>query len=275
MRTISLSGASAHLRGALMGWVMVVGGLAECGAATVAHTGFEEPGSLGDIAGTVQRILISGAISNEAGLANARYVAGDLAPGTELGFTTAWLTNANSLADGVGPVTSSGDTLDLIGVTDLVPPGTNFASGSFGFIMEDVDGEILLRLDAVDLSGYADVTVGLSFFLNQTTWEADDYVRFSVTGPGTNLVLLDTTLVDIDDLGIEGAWNRLEMPLEGFDEAVLQIAFSSNAGDERLWIDDIVFSGVPIPEPSVACLFCMGAGALALAIRRRRGKPRP
>ncbi|GEM_PF-4576895 len=268
------------LRGALMGMIMVVFGAPWRGVAdTIAQTGFEEPGSLGDISGTVQQIVFAGAVTNEPGLQNAWYTVGTAGAGLEMGFITSWSTNANSAADGIGPVTSSGDTLDLIGVTDLAPPGTNFAQGSFGFIVEDADGEISLTFDAVDLSAHQGETLSLDVFLASTTWESADHLRVSVSGTGTNLVMFDTVGLDIDDLAIEGAWNHVEASLEGFDQAVLQIAFSSNAAEERLWTDNIIFSGMVIPEPSAAMLLGVGAAVLGLAFWRtrmqasRRGAP--
>ena len=270
-----LSGAAACLRGGLMGMIMLVGGAPWRGVAdTIAHTGFEEPGSLGDISGTVQRIAIAGAITNEPSLQNARYTAGTVGAGVEIGFSTSWRTNANSQGDGIGPVTSSGDTLDLVGVTDLAPPGTNFIQGAFGFIIEDADGEIALTFDAVDLSAHQNRMLSLDVFLSSTTWEAADYLRVSVSGSGTNLVVFDTVGLDIDDLAIEGAWNHIDASLEGFDQAVLRIAFSSNAADERLWADNIVFSGMAIPEPSVAALVGVGVSVLGLAFWRTRMQAR-
>lgn len=262
------------LRGAFIGIIML-GAAAPWrgGAETIARTGFEEAGSLGDISGTGQQIAISGSLTNEPGLQNARYVAGSVGAGLEIGFATAWLTNANSASDGMGPVTSSGDTSDLIGVTDLAPPGTHFTQGSFGFIAEDADGEITLTFDAVDLSAHRAETLSLDVFLASTTWEAADYLRISVSGSATNLVIFDTLGLDIDDLAIEGAWNQLGASLEGFDQAVLQIAFSSNAGDERLWVDDITFSGIAIPEPSAIALLLVGALAGALLLPRDRPRP--
>lgn len=256
----SFSGGFARTRGALANLIIFGSMLCwSCRADTIARTGFEEPGSLGDISGTFQQMAFLGAITNEAGLQNVQYATGSVAPGAELGFATTWATNAVSALDGLGPVTSSGDTLDLIGVTDLAPPGTNFVGGSFGYMMEDADGEIVLSFDPVDLSGYVQETISLNVFLSSTTWEAGDYLRISVAGSMTNLVVFDTTGFDIDDLAIEGTWNQLDASLEGFDVAALQIAFSSNAGEERLWIDDVVFSGIVIPEPSSAILLCMGA----------------
>ena len=270
---------AACLRGAVIG-IFILGSWAprRATAEAIARSGFEEPGSLGDIAGTAQQIAHAGAVTNEPGLQNARYAAGSAGAGLEIGFMTAWRTNANSAGDGIGPVTTSGDTSDLIGVTDTPPPGTNFPGGSFGFMVEDADGEITLTFDAVDLSAHRDETLSLEFFLAATTWEAADYLRVTVSGTDTNRVVFDTVGFDIDDLGIEGRWNRIDASLEGFDYAVLQIAFSSNAGDERLWVDNIAFSGIAIPEPSALALLGLGAALVgcirlvpAAGVFRRRG----
>lgn len=259
------------LRGAVIG-IIALGSAVPWRARgeTIARGSFEEPGSLGDIAGTVQQIPYGGTVTNEPGRQNVRYLAGSAGAGLELGFATAWLTNANSAADGVGPITSSGDTSDLIGVTDLAPPGTNFADGSFGFMIEDADGEITLTFDAVDLSTRREQALSLDVFLASTTWETADYLRVSVSGTDTNAILFDTAGLDVDDLAIEGRWNHIDASLEGFDRAVLQIAFSSNASDERLWIDNIAFSGVAIPEPSSAMLLVAGALVIGPALRRMR-----
>lgn len=268
--------AAMSLRGAVIG-IIALGSAVPWRARgeTIARSSFEEPGSLGDIAGTVQQIAYGGTVTNEPGRQNVQYPAGSVGAGLELGFATAWLTNANAAADGVGPVTSTGDTSDLLGVTDLAPPGTGFADGSFGFMVEDADGEITLTFDAVDFSAHREQSLSLEVFLASTTWEMADYLRVSVSGSETNAIIFDTVGLDVDDLAIEGGWNHIAASLEGFDRAVLQIAFSSNASDERLWIDNIVFSGVAIPEPSSAMLLVAGAAVIGSALRHGRRRTPP
>ena len=65
---------------------------------------------------------------------------------------------------------------------------------------------------------------------------------------GQFIPILDTTGLDIDDLGIEGAWFNLYLDLAGYTEATLQVALDSNAGTEAIYIDNVVFSSNAIED---------------------------
>ena len=184
----------------------------------------------------------------------------------DLGFDASYVNTRNSagLSDG-----------DDVGVTDLPPetPGhsESFAHGNQGYWMSDPDGLIMLTFEQVDLSDYSGVTVSLDLYLGRTTWDNEDAVVALVETDAGDILLFDTTGIDIDTLGVEGTWMPLTKAIpNAATTATLKVMLDSNAHDEEIYIDDIFFSGFTVvtPEPHSLVMFVLGAGLILMHRRR-------
>ena len=126
--------------------------------------------------------------------------------------------------------------------------GASPPEGSQAFLLEDVDGTVTMRFNAVDLTSTTSPQFSMQYILESTGWEADDFVKITIefTECGSPTVtLLDTTGQDIDDLGLENSsWSVLSANLSGAVgcNAHLVVEFSSNSASEELGIDAISFS---------------------------------
>lgn len=204
-------------------------------AGTIRYTSFEEPPVFPD-----SQYVDQGDASVDHALLNYEnhpYV-NYTSTGTELGFTSYYYNtrNGDGLTDG-----------DWVGVTNYATVVGSYPDGSQGFELSDCDGMMTTTFDAVDLSGYSSSYVSLAYFVQETGWESGDSIRIWVEVDGGVVIdLLNTSGSDIDDLGIEGAWDTLEVNLSGYTTATLRIQLDSNAGTEALFIDNIVFSDQPV-----------------------------
>ena len=177
----------------------------------------------------------------------------------DLGFDASYVNTRDS--DGLG----DGDD---VGVTDSAGSAGSFTDGSQGYQISDSDGQFNLTFDTVDLSAISTpVTVSIDYFLAETNYETNDLLRVGLDLDGTIVDLLNTTGLDIDDLGIEGNFNTLSTTITGVSEATLFVQFDSNAQTEELFLDNVVFA-TAVPEPSSIAL--LGLLGLAGAIRRRK-----
>lgn len=126
----------------------------------------------------------------------------------------------------------------------FVPP-----EGSQAFFMEDPDGYITMTFDLVDLAGATNPQFSMQYILEGTSWEVpNDFLKITIkiTDCGTSTVtVIDTSGLDIDNLGIEDTWNTLNADLSSFVgcKAQLVIEFSSNSAAEELGLDAILFTG--------------------------------
>ncbi|WP_420006795.1 ExeM/NucH family extracellular endonuclease [Arenibacterium sp. LLYu02] len=150
------------------------------------------------------------------------------------GYDLAWENTRNDVGISDG---------DYMGVQSYTGDVGAFSEGTRGYELSDADGLLRLTFDTVDLSARADhtiVTVSLDTFIKETGWESDDLVRIVVETDLGTFTLLDTTGQDIDDLNIEGAWQKLATTLPAeVSEARLVVEFDSNAADEALYLDNI------------------------------------
>ncbi len=151
-----------------------------------------------------------------------------------LGFDLTWVNTRDS--DGI----SDGD---WIGVQSYTGDVGDFSDGSRGYELSDADGLLRLTFDTIDLSArneYSKINLSLDAFINSTGWETDDLVNIYVeTNLGT-VSLLDTTGLDIDDLGIEDVWQTLSITLDPeVTEATLIAELDSNSSAEALYVDNI------------------------------------
>lgn len=125
----------------------------------------------------------------------------------------------------------------------LSPP-----EGSQAFFMEDPDGDITMTFDIVDLAGTTNPQFSMQYVLEETSWEAADFFKVTIQFTdcaSPTLTLIDTSGLDIDDLGIEDTWNTLNADLTANVgcKAQLVIEFSSNSAAEELGLDAIAFTG--------------------------------
>lgn len=176
----------------------------------------------------------------------------------ELGFATTVIDN--------------GGQLPMAGVANntAIPPSQHFVVQSVNSTTTFAD---------VDLTSWQSVRVSLIMNVKLATYEAGDFIRAFVTD-GTNT---------IDLVNLEGA-NTANDPLERrsnhlfitysadipdeWTHARLVVATSSSAaaGAERFEIDNVVFGGIAIPEPSTSSLALISVAFVGIARVACRGR---
>ncbi len=201
----------------------------------IASTSFEEPAAVGGQYTDTGDPNVDHALASNPGEPVVNFTS----TGGELGFSSFY---TNSRGTGVGLTDG-----DLVGVRNETGDVGAYIDGSQGFEINDPDGVMTVTLDDVDLSGAANPFVTVSYFLNSTSWEADDRARIWVVADGVEMDLLNTAGGDIDDLGIEGAWQTVQLDLTGTSLATLHFELDSNAGAENMYVDQIVFSDGALP----------------------------
>ncbi|MEL6886780.1 MAG: ExeM/NucH family extracellular endonuclease, partial [Pseudomonadota bacterium] len=132
---------------------------------------------------------------------------------------------------------------DFVGVTDFTGTVGAFTDGVQGYQISDPDGLYRLNFDTVDLTAVGAVTVSIDYFLQSTGWEANDLLAiYVVTDQGTE-TLIDTSGLDIDDLGIEGAWTTLTVDLGAdVNSAQLVVELDANSASEALYVDNVMIA---------------------------------
>jgi len=167
--------------------------------------------------------------------------------GGEIGFDATYIsTGGSGLTDG-----------DFVGVTDFVGAVGTFTDGVQGYQMSDTDGIMLLTFDPVDISlACVSTTVSLDLFVTSTGWEDADAIVISVDVDGTVTDLLNTTGMDIDNLGLEGVWTTLTLPVTG-NLATLSVSLQSNSGAEGIYFDNVIFAGTDCGTAAMVEEMCM------------------
>lgn len=160
--------------------------------------------------------------------------------------------NSSGLVDG-----------DYVGVTSFTGSGVGaYTDGVQGYQFSDTDGYMEIQFGSVDLSSWTNVKLTFDIFVQSTGWETSDHFAFGMNGSD----LYSTAGSDIDDLGLEGLWTSFEYDLGDLASGALSIGLDSNAANEAIFIDNIVFSGDYIPAPGALALLAIAG----LAARRRR-----
>jgi hypothetical protein len=201
----------------------------------IAFTSFEEPAAVGGQYVDTGDPNVDHALASNPGEPVVNFTS----TGGELGFTSSY---TNSRGTGVGLTDG-----DLVGVRNETTDVGSYIDGTQGFEINDPDGVMTVTLDDVDLTGAANPFVTVSYFLTSTGWETDDRARIWVVADGVELDLLNTAGSDIDDLGIEGAWQTVSLDLTGNALATLHFELDSNSGAENMYVDQIVFSDGALP----------------------------
>jgi len=183
--------------------------------------------------------------------------------GFGLQFRSTWF-DTRGVTDGLGPVTTSSDTSDFIGVNsfagsnspDVTSGGTAYASGSqHNFEFNDTDGRIDLVFEPVDLSGFINRTLNLDYWIADTGFESDDSLTVTLSDGTTSVTLLDLGEVELEaqspgDAGMTTEWNILGVNLDmvladnSMNETVfLTVSVDTNSGSENIFIDNVSFDG--------------------------------
>ncbi|MEM9063857.1 MAG: hypothetical protein AAGB51_00030 [Planctomycetota bacterium] len=207
--------------------------------------------------GSFNNLLTNGSSSNVGG------------PGID--FQTFWSdTRGNS-----GPLdgSESGDFIGANSFTGFAAPavaadGTAVADGvEQNFQFNDGDGRLDLVFETVDTSGFTQRELSFNYWINDTSYESDDFFAVSING---------STVVNWGELELEANvsaddgtanWGTFTFDLEALGVASLVdlvIIVDTNASAENIFVDNIVFSN--IPAPAVASVLGLGV----VAGRRRR-----
>ncbi|MBY6002837.1 ExeM/NucH family extracellular endonuclease [Salipiger bermudensis] len=161
-----------------------------------------------------------------------------------LGFDLTWVNTraAEGLSDG-----------DFIGVQSFTGAVGAFSDGVQGYELSDADGLLRLSFDTLDLTAVGELTFSIDAFLQSTGYESDDLVKIYIQTDQGEVALLDSTGMDIDDLGIEGSWMTLSATVGAeVTSAQLIAEFDSNAASEALYLDNVVITSDPeavVPPP--------------------------
>ncbi|WP_203296622.1 choice-of-anchor I family protein [Luteirhabdus pelagi] len=227
---------------------------------TVAGTSFEDPTTGGQYTDTGDANVAHDLINNT-----------DEAPvdfvqvADEIGFDARYEpydTPSDGLTDG-----------DFVGVTDFTGDVGAYTDGLQGYQMSDTDGNMIVEFDAVDFDGFVNNQIRLDYYVNETGYEGDgttndsgnDRIRIYIKDltNATEIDILNTEGSDINDLGIEGAWQSTTTAIPDNIDAQLVVELRSNSGSEAIYLDNIIFEGeadVPPVEFSITEIFSGQSG---------------
>ena len=188
-----------------------------------------------------------------------------------LGFETFWIDTRPP--DTPGNLTLGMSSSHYIGVTDspLFFDASKGADGQF-FTLSNGGGLLRTIFETVDLSDYREVQLTLDLAANggSLRWNRDDAISVYIETNLGRFTLFSKTHPQLDDdLLTDGGFLSYELSLpDQVASATLYFDVDSNAGSEFAAIDNIVFSGVPIPEPASTMLVLTG-GLLMLRRQKR------
>lgn len=154
-----------------------------------------------------------------------------------LGYDLTWVNTRGDvgLSDG-----------DFIGVQSFTGTVGAYSDGVQGYELSDSDGLLRLSFDTLDLTAVGELTFSIDYFLQSTGYESDDLVKIYIATDMGEVVLLDSTGLDIDDMDIEGAWTTLSGTVAAeVNSAQLVVEFDSNAATEALFLDNVFVTSDP------------------------------
>ena len=194
----------------------------------------------------------------------------------ELGYRSFWF---DTRGEGAGPVTSN-DSSDFIGANSFSgsnaptvnPDGVAYASGAqYNFEFNDTDGRVDLVFDPVDVSAAPERVVLLSYWINDTGYEADDRFAVSLSDGARSVTALEIVGDDLETAAALDAttWTPLEIDIDAlfggaFDDTAVSLTISvdTNSSSENIFVDNIVFEGRiggSAPEPALVIVESDGA----------------
>jgi len=169
--------------------------------------------------------------------ANESHVAHNQTTGSEMGFTLYYTsTGGAGLTDG-----------DYFGTVNYTGTVGNFTDGTKGYQMSDVDGITTLTLDDITAE-----TLTFDLFVQDTGWEwsssSYDYINISFIGANSDISILSTYGTDIDTgyASYLGTWTSMAVAIGTAGNGHLEFEFSSNAGPEAIYIDNIQFTSTVV-----------------------------
>ncbi|MDP6921091.1 MAG: hypothetical protein QF709_04190 [Candidatus Thalassarchaeum sp.] len=196
----------------------------------VAYTSFEDPFTISSVKYTdTGSDSVSRYLWNNA---NEPHIAHNQTTGAEMGFTLYYTSTG-----GVG--LTDGDYFGTVNYTGTVG---NFTDGTKGYQMSDVDGIATLALDDVIAE-----SLSFDFFLQDTGYETsnpEDYLVIRFVGANSDIEIINTTGYDIDTDNSSwlGTWTTMIVMIGAAGNGHLEVEFSSNAGTEALYLDNIQFT---------------------------------
>ncbi|SVD00069.1 uncharacterized protein METZ01_LOCUS352923, partial [marine metagenome] len=201
----------------------------------VGYTSFEDP-----FAASI-KYTDTGSESVSRYLWNNAYeshVAHNQTTGAEMGFTLYYTSTG-----GVG--LTDGDYFGTVNYTGTVG---NFTDGTKGYQMSDVDGITTLALDDITAE-----ILTFDLFVQDTGWEwsgstSYDYINISFVGANSDISILSTYGTDIDTgyASYLGTWTTTTVAIGAAGNGHLEVEFSSNSGEEAIYIDNVVFTSTVV-----------------------------
>ena len=147
----------------------------------------------------------------------------------EIGYQASWAPSANTgtgLSDG-----------DFVGVTDYDTKVDAYLDGRQGYTVSDPDGAYTLTFDPIDPTG---LTAVVSYFLEDTGYEADDSVDIRYVGATSTVSLLSASGDDMEL--IDGNWTTVTADISAAGIGSLVVTFDSNSASESLYLDNVYFT---------------------------------
>jgi len=244
-------------RAARLGVAFVVASVS-AGAEPIAHTSFETevavPGAYTDTGDAAA----DHDLTNHPGepLVDATPAS---AVGGELAFDARYVNSRGSVGQSDG---------DEMGVSADASAVGAYSDGTHGYHLSDADGTAVLAFAPVDLS-LPGVVIQVDLFVREADWEPDDRVRVVADLDGApDVVLLDTSGSDIDDLGIEGRWRRLGAAIpDASTSARIRVELESDQAAEAVFVDRVNV----LPEPGGVASLAVGTLFVAALAQRPRG----
>jgi len=170
------------------------------------------------------------------------------------------------------------------GFPDIGADGRPYGSDqNHSYTIGGPDGAVTVDFLTVDVRGYVNVTLSLSYHINLGDGWGGGPNRFQVAVNGDERLSMDSA--DLNAAASPGAadqvvWHTFTTDLDGLDAVALSVMLEAGGlNKKRIWFDDIVISGdlapggpgggIPsIPAPFTLPLLASGLGLLLL--RRRR-----